>query len=218
MIPLPRHSLSLDWITLLLFFGLLLVTFGKYYFKGAFVSFFILPFNNKYIGLTKKKGLVFNGFHVLMTAFQLINIPLFLYMARNVILGHTLTFYPTMFWVMLLVLLGFIVVKIGLYLANGYFFEQASIMKELIFQKLSYFNYGGILAFFANCYLAYIGIAPVVAVYGTFVLLLAVHFIGLGNILRNNQKLIRSNVSYFILYLCALEIAPLLILFGTLKG
>ena len=83
MNPVFRNIPDLDWITLLLALSLVLLAVGKYLFSTSFFNFIILPFNNKYISLNKKKGKILQGFHVLMSLFQVINLTLFIFVARK---------------------------------------------------------------------------------------------------------------------------------------
>lgn len=212
MNPIYRNIISLDWMTLILGFSLLLLALGKYFFKSTFSTFFILPFNNKYLALSKKKGRFFNWFHLLLTLFQLLNISLFAFLASNVLSNKQLDSYPTIFWIALVFILAYLAVKTLLQLGNGYFFENLNIMNDLIFKKLSYFNYGGIIAFLGNIIIIYILQDSKPVVYATLFLILLINVIGLVTILRNHQKLIVANILYFILYLCTLEISPLVII------
>jgi len=212
MNPIYRNIISLDWMTLILGFSLLLLALGKYFFKSTFSTFFILPFNNKYLALSKKKGRFFNWFHLLLTLFQLLNISLFAFLASNVLSNKQLDSYPTIFWIALVFILAYLAVKTLLQLGNGYFFENLKIMNDLIFKKLSYFNYGGIIAFLGNIIIIYILQDSKPVVYATLFLILLINAIGLVTILRNHQKLIVANILYFILYLCTLEISPLVII------
>lgn len=217
MNPEFRNIISLDWLTLLLIFSVLLLVLAKYFFKSSFSTFFILPFNNKYLALSKKKGRLFNWFHVLLTLFQLLNMTLFVFLADNVLSGTSIDSYPVIFWVILFIVVGFILFKIILQLGNGYFFENLSLMNDLIFEKLTYFNYGATIAFLGNVILLYVAQDSKAVVYTILVLILFINLIGLITILRNHQKLIIGNILYFILYLCTLEISPLVIVGSYLK-
>lgn len=56
MEPIEKTIISLDWMTLTLFIGLVVLALGKYLFHKKFLNFIILPFNDKYIILHNKKG------------------------------------------------------------------------------------------------------------------------------------------------------------------
>ena len=68
------------------------------------------------------------------------------------------------------------------------------------------------IMFIANVVLAYIVKDSQTVIYITFFLILLVNTIGWVTLLRNHQNFIAGNFFYFILYLCALEIAPWVII------
>jgi len=212
-----RNLFNLDWLIIALCFSLGLLALSRYFFPATFSMFIILPANDKYIKLNKKKGKALNGFHILLSLFQIINVALFAYLAKHVFEQHAIDFYPPMFWVFFVSLLGYLLLKIILQLGNGYFFQHHDLMTDLIFEKLSYFNYSGIVAFSGNILLAFVFQESVATVYVIFLLILGINIIGIINMLRNRQNLILNNIMYFILYLCALEISPLVILISFLK-
>jgi len=218
MNPEYRNIISLDWTTLILGFSILLLVLSKYFFKSTFTNFLVLPFNNKYLTTSKKKGRFFNWFHLLLTLFQVLNISLFVFLANNTLLGEQQpNSYSYIFWIILVFLITYLTIKIILQLGNGYFFENLAVMNDLIFAKLTYFNYGGIIAFLGNVIVIYILKDSKLVIYATLFLILFINGIGLINVLRNHQKLIVSNILYFILYLCTLEISPMVIIGSYLK-
>ncbi|WP_350293113.1 DUF4271 domain-containing protein [uncultured Croceitalea sp.] len=207
-----RNVDSLDWITLIIFISLILLALGKYLFKGMFSNFIILPFNNKYVTLYNKKGKLFNWFHLLLTFFQLINFSLFIFLAKNSLSSQKIDSYPIFFFSVIGILIIYLLVKIGIQMANGFVFNANELVTGLIFNKISYFNYSSCIAFLANIILTYILKDSKPVVYLSIFCILFINGIGLVNALRNHQKLISINIFYFILYLCALEIAPLVII------
>lgn len=207
-----RNTDSLDWITLIIFISLILLALGKYLFKGMFTNFIILPFNNKYVTLYNKKGKLFNWFHILLTFFQLINFSLFTFLAKNIISSQNVEAYPIVFFAVLGILIIYLLAKIGIQMANGFVFDANEMVTGIIFNKISYFNYSSCIAFLANVILTYILKDSKPVVYISIFCILLINGIGLVNGLRNHQKLISINLFYFILYLCALEIAPLVLI------
>ena len=85
--------------------------------------------------------------------------------------------------------------------------------RKMVFDKLNYFN---------NVIL---WIIPMVLIYSyvnsykifffniLFLISIALLVVRYGLLLANNKNLIFNNIFYFILYLCALEIAPFVIIF-----
>ena len=87
------------------------------------------------------------------------------------------------------------------------------IVDIYLFQKLSYRNYIAILVFPFTLLLIYTFTISDLWVYGIVSFILFANLTGIFNIFRQYQKLISANWFYFILYLCALEIAPYFILY-----
>lgn len=215
MEPILRNIQRIDWITLLLFGSLMLVVLAKSTFYYRFLNFIILPFNNKYVFMYNKKEKLLNWFHIFFTVFQVINLSLFIYLALQVLFkgGSFMSMdstygYPTILGALLL----FLLIKVSLQLSNGFIFNSNKIISDLIFKKLSYLNYSGLIMFAANIILCYVLKNSQIVVYVAFFLILLINTIGWVTLLRNHQNFLASNFFYFILYLCALEIAPFVII------
>jgi len=212
-----RTILALDWVAIVLFTALVLLSVSKYFFSSNFRMFLILPFNDKYLKTSRKKGKIFNWLHVLLTVFQIMTISLFVFLSNNVIKSQRIDFYPALYWILLSALVAFICLKVVLQFGNGYFFQNVQTMANLIFEKLTYFNYSALLAFIGCVLLVYVLPGSKSLVYAITTSIILINLIGFIKVLRNHQKLIVSNFIYFILYLCTLEISPLVIIVSYLK-
>ncbi|MBD0851525.1 DUF4271 domain-containing protein [Maribacter arenosus] len=217
MEPILRNTLTTDWITFLVILSLIFMVLAKNVFYSRFLNFIILPFNNKYIFMYNKKEKIMNWFNLFWGLFLIINFSLFVYLFLDVFhktdqISSTLAF-P---WIIMALIL-YLFVKLGMQLGNGYIFGIQKMVTEIVFKKLSYFNYSGMIMFLANIFLTYIFVGSKVVVYVAILLILLINVIGWITILRNYQKLITSYFFYFILYLCALEIAPLILIGSYLK-
>ncbi len=217
MEPILRAANSEDWITLILFGSLLFILAAKSMFYSRFLNFMILPFNNKYIFMYNKKEKLYNWFHVFFTIFQIINTSLFLFLAWKAFEKPETNNYPFIFPIILLVFFLFLTTKVLLQLTNAFIFGSYRTFTEIIFKKLSYLNYSGLILFIANIILTFVYINSTAVVLLALILFLGTNIIGWITVLKNHQKLITSYFFYFILYLCALEIAPLVILGSFLK-
>ncbi len=212
MEALDRTVFSTDWITGILLLSLLCMVFAKELFYNRFLNFIILPFNNKYLFLYNKKGRLLSGFHLAFSLFQVLNLALFVVLGarawgEEVPRGATLSFA-----IILGGLLAFTLLKIGLQLAIAHLFERVQLISSLIFKKISYLNYSTLVLFGANLLLTYLLPNSKTLVLGGILGALMVNSIGWFTILKMNQKYLSSHFFYFILYLCALEIAPLVII------
>ena len=206
-----RNEYNVDWITIILFSSIFFMVLAKTSFYSRFLNYIILPFNNKYIFLYQKKDKLFNWFSIFFSVFQLLNFSLFLYFAYITFVkipdGQQLMTYGIIFISLLL----FFTIKILLQLGNGFIFNINKIIAEIIFKKLSYLNYSGIVMLFANLLLNYVFKESKAVIFISLLLVFLINAIGWTTTLRNHQKFIASNFVYFILYLCALEIAPIII-------
>jgi hypothetical protein len=107
----------------------------------------------------------------------------------------------------------FIFIKFCIEKIIGSIFSIDSLINSYLYQKLTYRNLLSILFFAACLFLSY------VAEPSETLLLIIVGIVILGNCIalfysyKTNRQLILSNFFYFILYLCALEISPYIILY-----
>lgn len=212
MEAITRTIDTADWIATVLFTSIFFLVLAKGFFYTRFLNFIILPFNNKYIFMYSKKDMLFNWFNLFFTIFQLLNCSLFIYLSWNVLGDSNREYDPKTFFVIAGSLILFLSVKIFLQLGNGFVFNTNRVIREFVFKKLSYFNYSGLVMFLANVALVYIFEDSPVMVYMALGLILFINGMGLALLLRNHQSFITANFFYFILYLCALEIAPLVII------
>ena len=217
MEPILRATENIDWITILIFSSLLFIVIAKGLFYNRFLNFIILPFNNKYIFMYNKKEKLINWFHIFFSAFLIINFSLFVFFIWKIFAQTSNESDLVMFPIILGGLIGFMMLKILLQLGNGFIFGANRIISEIIFKKLSYLNHSALIMFLANVLLAYLLKDSKLVIYVALALILLVNGIGWVTVLRNHQKFITNNFFYFILYLCALEIAPFVILGSYLK-
>ena len=217
MEPILRNTTTIDWITIIIFLSLLFVVVAKSVFYTRFINFIILPFNNKYIFMYNKKEKIVNWFNLFFGIFIVLNFWLFIYLSRSILFQPTQNNPSIIFPLIMGSILLFMILKVLLQLGNSFIFGAQKTISEIIFKKISYFNYSGLIMFLANIILTYIIIDSKVVVYVALLLILLVNVIGWITVLRNHQKFIANNFFYFILYLCALEIAPFILIGSYLK-
>ena len=217
MEPVQRVINNIDWITAIIFSSILFMVIAKNLFYQRFLNFIILPFNNKYIFMYNKKDKLLNWFNIFFTLFQLLNFSLFIYLASNILSNSESDQYPVVFSIILGFLLLFLFGKILLQMGGGFVFNNNKIISEFIFKKLSYLNYSSIIMLASNIIITYVLTDSKIVVFASIFLIVVVNVIGWITIIKNYQKLISSYFFYFILYLCALEIAPIVIIANYLK-
>ena len=95
----------------------------------------------------------------------------------------------------------------------GSLFDIDKLIDQYLFQKTSYLNFSGLILVPINVLLLYALTPSKWILFVSIGLIILVNFFGLITSFKNHQKLILNNLFYFILYLCALEIGPYLILY-----
>ena len=158
-----------------------------------------------------------HGFHILFTLFQVLNTSLYIYLIYKILFGKEEATGFVFYGIILGIVLIFMILKMVLQLANGFVFNNVKTITELIYRKHTYLNYSGLAMLVANIVMVYILKDSQAFVFLSLAIVLLINCIGLLTLLKNNQKLISGYFFYFILYLCALEIAPLLFIANYLK-
>ncbi len=217
MEPVLREIGRVDWITVIIFSSVIFLVLAKSLFYGRFLNFMILPFNNKYIFLYNKKDRLMNWFHIFFTAFQLLNLSLFLYLAISIYKPNEVLPSPLLFTLILGLVFLFLFIKILIQLGNSTIFNNQSVITEILFKKISYLNYSSLVMFLANVLLTYVFMGSKTVVILCSGLILLILILGWVTIIKTHLKFLTNHFFYFILYLCALEIAPIIIIVNALK-
>lgn len=209
---LIRNTGNHDLIVILLSSCFALIVVSRFLFESRFYDFFELLKNGKYLVIYGKNSFNYDLFNIILSGIQLISLSIFItqYLPVSEFFFSQSIFYCFFF------LLGLIVCK---YLAEKLFFIILGIEKvydHVIFQKITFRNLIGILLFIINILLFW-----VFNFSDTIILIIAI-LVGLLYIAttiivyRNHLSVILNNLFYFILYLCALEISPYILLYKLL--
>jgi len=217
MNPILRTVPGIDWLTLLLFGSLLLVLFAKRLHYVQFLHFLILPFNNKYVFMYSKPEKRSNRFHILLTLFQIINTSIFIFTGYSAFVQDTPVAPISLFLPVFLGVFAFFTLKILFQRSNAFVFGSEEVFSAILFKKLSYMNYAGVLFFVINCLTLYTTLDARIFILVGILLLIAINTMGWILVFKNHQSFFASYFFYFILYLCTLEIAPIAIIANLLK-
>tara|TARA_Y100000815_G_scaffold270007_1_gene293816 strand:+ start:30948 stop:31601 length:654 start_codon:yes stop_codon:yes gene_type:complete len=211
-----RHIENDSWIALVFLGVFILLTLTKAYFPRRFSEFIQLPVTDKYFSLEGKKRTVNQPFNILIFIIQTLCISLFLLLIIKVESPQKIALKPV--W-LLQIWVGFIVfVSFKFYLEKliAHILDIEAVVENYLFERLSYASLiglflGGIsLLFYFSFSLSkslFYTIAGIAAL---------LYLISLISSIKRNQQTIFKGFFYFILYLCALEIAPYVILYKVL--
>ena len=211
---IEKVSATSDWVTLLFLGVLVLIAVIQFNFAERFSKLFSLVYSEKYYtDYFKTRPLIFNWFHVIFFFIIIFNLSLGVYFTLNAfsVNGAEDSFY--FFFQILSITLIYIIFRyfIGILLGNIFELEESqnyftflkmsnlSLVSVLIFPLLVLANYS--VGFFHKFLITFSIVASLgIALFRYFVLI-------------KNEKLSFDNLFYLFLYLCALELAPFIVIY-----
>jgi hypothetical protein len=200
---------SLDWVTLIMVGCIVVIAILKVIYPKRFEDFIRLPVSNNYFLAKGKSEELRHPFSILLFLIQLISISLFVYLfflekGKATVL---------LFFQILSAVFIFIIVKASIEKMIGAIFSIKNIIDQYIYEKLSYRNFISLLLIIANL-IFYFSVKPDLNTLLIFTgILFLINILILFYSYKKYRSLIFSNFFYFLLYICALEISPYLILY-----
>ena len=210
-----REFITYEWFTVFCFAGLVLITAAKYLFSARFYDFIFVVGNSRYLKIYSKDLKFIDIFDGLLFANLVINLSIFGFFLYGT-LYQPLEFDLLPFLKLCLAIAVVLLVKILLERLIGSLFEIESIMETYLFQKTTYKNFTGIILLLGNLVLLYALQGSKIIIYAVITAVFIINFIGFITSFKNYQNLLNRNIFYFLLYLCALEIGPYVILYKIL--
>ena len=199
----------MDWVTLIMVGCILIIAILKVIYPKRFNDFIRLPVSNNYFLAKGKSEELRHPFSILLFVIQLISISLFV----NLFFLEKGKANVLLFLQILFVVFVFIIVKTSIEKMIGAIFSIEKVINHYIYEKLSYRNFLSLLLIITNL-IFYFSIKPDL---NTLLILTGILFLVNMLILsysyKNYRSLIFSNLFYFLLYICALEISPYLLLY-----
>lgn len=210
-----RLIISTDWAAYLLVACFVLFALSKYFYPKRFHEFSLLPITNQYFFVHGKNDELNHPFNMMLFVVQIICVSIFVFLLFKVYNPSEIQKNEWLFLQICTAYGVFILIKFSLEKIVANIFSMDELINNYLYQKLSYRNFLGILFFLGNLFFLYVypPTRITLVIFGGFAL--ALNAIALLYSYKKNGKLIFSNFFYFILYLCALEIAPYIILYKT---
>ena len=211
---IERLSLTRDWITMILLVALVLIAVLKFFYSERFVKLFSLSYSEKYFtNYSKSKPLIFNTFHLLFFIIINFNISLLIYYAIKAFdpskISHDFSFFAQ---VVFIVFLYFVARYLIGYLLS-IVFSLSEEQDHVTLLKVSNLAYLSVLFFPLLVLINYSSFA-LYKILITFSLTVAIILLVIRYFtIVKNLKLNFNNYFYLFLYLCALEIAPILVIY-----
>jgi len=172
----------------------------------------MLPVSYKYFLVQGKNDELNHIFNIILFVIQVASVSLFIFSIIRITKGvHSIFFvYIALFYSV------FMLVKMLLEKIVGTLFSIDALINNYLYHKLTYLNLFSILLFIANIIFFYL-----VEPSKSTLIIIGIGFFALNLCYiiysyRKYRSLILGNFFYFILYLCALEISPLLLLYKVI--
>jgi hypothetical protein len=203
----PRIIENKDWATFLFVLSFATIALTKSVFENRFADFTKLIYSDKYISVYKDSSHLMSGFTIALFLVQIISFAFFIQLSLSHF-GYAsktdwILYIQIITFLIYFVLSKFLIEKI---IATAFNIDE--FIEHFNLQKVIYRTYIGLFILPINVILFYYDnisrsipllIIGIILTVNTFVYFVSV---------KNHQNVIFSKLFYFILYLCALEIAP----------
>ncbi len=203
----PRAIALKDWVTFLFIFSFALIAITKTAFETRFSEFIRILASDKYIKVYKDPSHLMSGFTILLFIVQLISFSLFI----QLVLSH-FGYISKLDWITYIRIVTFL----GVFILSKFLIEKIvattfkieEFTEQLNLQKVSYRTFIALLLLPFTIYLYYNNSSSNLLLYCIIAVILIINLFTYLISLKIYQNLILGKLFYFILYLCALEIAP----------
>lgn len=207
-----REIISNEIFTILLVLCLVLVATAKVLFTKRFNDFVYVLGNFRYLKVYSREIKAIDGFDALLFINLLISSSIFSVLMYQSFVGE-IEDIPTFLIKVFIGIAVIILAKTSIERLLGSLFDVENILDFYVFQKMSYKNFIGLLLIPVNFILLF-SVTPSPILLQILVLVfLLINCISIAASYKTYQSLIKSNLLYFILYLCTLEISPYLVLY-----
>jgi hypothetical protein len=196
-----------DWATILFVLCLLIVAITKGNFENRFSDFIRLIVNDKYLKIYKDSSNITSWFTISMFIVQLISFSFFVLIILSYFNIATKTDYIK--YIQITTLIGvFVLTKylVDKIIATSFSIEE--FVEQINLQKVSYRAFIGLIIIPINVILYYNDYSSKLIIYTLIAIILIINTLTYFKTLKFYQNLLINKLFYFILYLCALEIAP----------
>lgn len=196
-----------DWATVLFVLSFALIAVTKTFFEARFNEFLKLFVTDKYLKIYKDPSHMMSWFTISLFFVQLISFAFFILILLNYFGLASKT--DGIKYIQIITLLGvFVLSKYLVEKIIATSFKIEDFMEQFNLQKVSYRTFIGLLILPVNIILYYNDVSSNLIIYGILLIILIVNALTYLISLKSYQSLLISKMFYFILYLCALEIAP----------
>lgn len=211
-----RNFITYEWFTIFTIIGLFAIATAKFVNTLRFNDFLYVIGNSKYLKIYTKDQKFIDQFDSFLFVNLAISFSIFSYFAYSTFVSP-LSFELISFLKLLFAVSTLVIIKTLLERLIGSLFEIDRLIDYYLFQKTTFKNYSGIVFLVANLFLLYTNTYTKVVIIAAFSLICLINLIGFLTSFKNYQNRINPNLFYFLLYLCALEIGPYILLYKAIR-
>tara|TARA_R110002073_G_scaffold279026_1_gene443020 strand:+ start:282761 stop:283426 length:666 start_codon:yes stop_codon:yes gene_type:complete len=209
-----RIIYSKDWVTLIFILIIALFVMAKYSHSERFSRLFSLLHSRNYLVIySKYSPLLLNSFNLFFALIQLLIFSLLIFVSIKTNYAIAKEFEFTFFLNILTGVFIFIVLRYFIGKLLAILFQKVKEHEQISYLKISYLSNFCLLVFPLLVIALYVDTNTTTVAIITTIVSIAILLLYYFLIIRNNQKTIFNQFFYFILYLCALEVAPLIFLY-----
>lgn len=209
-----RVFYSKDWITLIFLLIFTLLVLVKYHYSDRLSRLYSLLMSRNYLAIySKNSPVLLNTFHLYFAIIQVFIFSLTIFVGIKANNSIAKEFELPYFLNILAGVFIFIVLRYFIGKLLSILFKMEKEHEFITYLKMSYLSNFCLFITPVLVIIMYVFYNSTAAAVVVTVMAVSVLFMYYVLIIKNNQKLIYNNLFYFILYLCALEIAPLVYLY-----
>ena len=196
-----------DWVTILFVISFAFIAMTKSAFENQFSDFAKLIYSDKYTKVYKDSSNLKSGFTISLFFVQIISFAFFLQLSLY-FFGYASKTDWILYIQIITLLVFFVLSKFLIEKIIGTAFGIEEFVEQFNLQKVTFRTYIGLVILPINIILFYYdSISRNILIFFISIVLI-INVITYLVSIKNYQKIIFSQLFYFILYLCALEIAP----------
>lgn len=207
-----RPEISNDLLIILILISLTFIALAKLLFEKRFNQFTSVLFNSSYLKIYSRDQKFLDLFDGLLFLNLIFSLSIFCYISFSS-LTYTLDISISYIFNLIIGIGIIILIKVLIERLIGSLFNIDNLIDKYLFQKTSYKNFLGLILTPINILLLFSFTPNRTIIFSIIILIVIINSIGLLTSFKSNLNLIKREFFYFILYLCALEIGPYIILY-----
>ena len=211
-----RNFITYEWFTIATIIGLFAIVAAKFINTLRFNDFLYVVGNSKYLKIYSKDQKFVDLFDSLLFINLTLSLSIFVCFAYSTFVTP-FEFELAPFLKIIVAVAAVVIIKTLVERLIGSLFEIDNLIDDYLFEKTTFVNYSGLVFLASNLFLLYTNISSKIIIISTLVIVFIINLIGFLTSFKNYQKLINPNFFYFLLYLCALEIGPYVLLYKVIR-